>query len=94
VPKYSVLKVNGASADPAWSSHLSRRVGWSGTRRVTWLAQLPESAAQGFDLLFIGSLLPLRYLQCFQDLVHFIERVPERLDDPSDFFNGVLNGSG
>ena len=53
--------------------------------------ELPQAAAEGFDLLLIGVLLPLGQFQRFQYLLHVVQGVAERVNNVIDLLNGLLN---
>ena len=56
--------------------------------------QLAQAAAKRFDLLLVGSLLPLGQLEGLKDCFHIVEGGAERLDDLIDFFDCLRNGDG
>ena len=56
--------------------------------------ELPQAPAQGFDLLLVGVFLALGQLKCLEDLLHVVQRVPQRVDDVIDLFNRPLHRRG
>ena len=59
-----------------------------------WPVQLPQAAAQGFDFLLIGRLLPLGQFEGFQHFLHVVQGAAERLDDVVDLFDRFLDSHG
>jgi len=53
--------------------------------------QLAKAAAECFDLLLVGDLLPLGQLERFQYFLHVIQSPAERLDDLIDLLDRLLN---
>ena len=53
--------------------------------------QLAQAAAQGFNFLFVGNILPLGQFEGFQNFLHVVERASECLDDVVDLFDGFLD---
>jgi hypothetical protein len=56
--------------------------------------QLAQAAAEGLDLVLVGTLLPLGQFDSLQDFLHVLEGGPEGLDDVADFFDGLGDGRG
>jgi hypothetical protein len=59
---------------------------------ASWLLQLAQSAAQGFNLAFVGELLPLGEFDQFQNILHLIERLFQRFDDLRHFGYRLADG--
>ncbi len=57
----------------------------------SWPVQLPQAAAQGFDFLLVGCLLPLGQFEGFQHFLHVVQGASERLDDMVDFLDRFLD---
>ena len=58
-----------------------------------WPMQLAQAAAKSLDLLLVSDLLALGQLQRLQHFLHVIQCSAERLDDPVDLFDRLLNRS-
>lgn len=52
---------------------------------------MAQTAAQGFNFLLVGNLLPLGQFEGLQHFVHILERGAERGNNAGDLFNGLLN---
>ena len=57
----------------------------------SWPVQLPQAAAQGFDLLLVGYLLPLGQFEGFEHCLHLVQRGSKHLDDVVDLFDRFLD---
>jgi len=56
--------------------------------------QLPQSASQRFDFMFIGQFLPFGQFHEFQHFFQLLHRVFERLDDLHHLMDGLADGGG
>ena len=54
--------------------------------------QLSERVAQGFNLPFVGILLPLGQFERFENLFHIVERLLKGRNDVIDFLDGSQHG--
>ena len=59
---------------------------------VTRAVQSSQGAFQLINLALVINLLPLGQFQCFQDIIHFIERVFQLLNNLVDLLNGLGDG--
>lgn len=58
------------------------------------IVQLPEGAAERFDLAFIREFLALGQFHQFQNFFHLIHRAFERFDDFHDLIDRLMDGGG
>jgi hypothetical protein len=58
------------------------------------IAQLPQGAAQRFDLAFIGELLAFGQFDQLQHFFHLIHGALERFHDLHHLINRLMNGGG
>lgn len=58
------------------------------------IAQLPQGAAQGFDLAFVGELLAFGEFDQFQNFFHLIHGALECFHDLHHLINRLMDGGG
>jgi len=65
---------------------------WTPASRFARVVELAQRATEGLDLVFVGILLALGHLECFEHFLHVVERLPEGLEGFIDLLDGPPDG--
>jgi len=59
---------------------------------ASWLLQLAQQPAEGINLAFVSEFLAFGKLDQFQNLLHLIERLPQRFNNLRHFAHRLADG--